>query len=95
MSKIGERVLAISHAKGDTVWIYGYGKYIGDEIPPKEAGGMNFGIPNPCILLDSGKKVFGCECWWGEAERAEKEIVRGRKTIEVDIDEDRKGIPPN
>jgi hypothetical protein len=86
--EIGQRVGAISHGEGDTIWIFGFGVYEGDHVPPAEAGGFNFGHPNPRIRLDSGKHVYGCECWWG-SEAKIREQVSGKTVVEVDIDEAR------
>jgi hypothetical protein len=92
---MGKRVGAILSANEDTVKFLGWGEYIGEEIPSEEVGGFmgqvmrQMGKPNPCILLDNGKKVYGCECWWGPEERIKKEIG-DRKIIEVDIDEVRR-----
>ena len=73
--EIGERVAAISHTQDNTVYLYGFGVYEGDYIPPKEVGGFNIsGMPNPRIRLDNGKVVYGCECWWGDESRVKEEI---------------------
>lgn len=69
MREIGMRVLAVRDATETEVNIYGYGKYEGDEPCPHLGD-----IPNPKILLDSGDVVWGCECWWGEAEVAEQKL---------------------
>jgi len=94
MVKIGGRVGAVLSSEKGKVKFFGYGVYIGDEIPPEEAGGggqalNEIQMKNPCILLDSGKKVFGCECWWGSEETIKKDL-EGREIIMVDIDEERK-----
>ena len=57
--KIGTRVGAILSAQDKEVKLFGYGTYEGDEIPPENVGGFNIGMPNPKILLDSGKVVYG------------------------------------
>lgn len=44
---------------------------------------------NPKIVLDSGKVVWGCECWWGPEEKMRAEIA-GRRVVDVDIDEARR-----
>lgn len=88
MTKIGERVGAILSADGDRVQLLGFGKYVGDEVPGEGIAGFNIGIPNPKIVLDSGKVVFGCECWWGTESQIRKQIG-SRKIVEVDIDDAR------
>jgi len=95
MTKPGSRVIAVRNAEGDTVWIYGYGKYVGDEHPPEGTVGC-FGIDvgkiegytNPKIELDNGKVVWGCQCWFGPEEEIKKRMIRDRKVVEVDIDKD-------
>ena len=74
---VGERVGAISgrnHAT-NSVEVFGFGVYEGDfpygeePVGPLQAAVKGSGVPNPRILLDSGERVWGCECWWGpEAE---------------------------
>lgn len=81
MSKIGERVGAIESANQNEVRLFGYGVYTGDKIPPKSVGGMNFSIPNPCILLDSGTEIYGCECWWGGEDEIRSMI--GNRTVVI------------
>jgi len=85
MSKINDRVGAIQSANADEVRFFGYGKYVGTKIPCRgflqEAQ-----IPNPCIVLDNGKKVYGFECWWGDAEKIKK-MIGDRTVIEVSPDD--------
>lgn len=89
MAKVGDRVGAISHADNDTVYMFGYGIYQGEEIPPK--GVTIFGIDlnsigrkNPKIVLDSGDIVWGCQCWWGP-EKEIKQAIGGRKVNIVPV----------
>ena len=81
-----KRVGAIMKADKESVYLFGFGKYIGDEIPPENVNCLLSGVPNPKIELDNGKFVFGCECWWGSEEKI-KSMIGDRKVIEVDIDE--------
>jgi hypothetical protein len=78
------------------MYLFGFGVYDGDKIPPPELGvrffGMTMDHPNPQITLDNGKLVFGCECWWGSEEEIKKQCV-GRKVVEVDIELCRKEQP--
>ena len=70
---IGSRVAAISHADEQTVYLYGYGIYCGDEVPP--FGNLHkLGWKNPMIRLDSGDVVWGHMCWWGSEEVIRKAI---------------------
>lgn len=95
--KEGERVGAILGSSDGVVEFLGYGVYEG-RFPPVEAVGMiaemSRDIPdytNPRIRLDSGKVVYGCECWWGPETRIKATLVdaesRKEKIVEVDIDD--------
>lgn len=83
----GDRVTAILKANAQEIHLLGHGTYQGLKAHPA------FGFPNPCILLDSGKTVWGCECWWG-AEGLMMDHMRQRfpdaKVVEADIDEARR-----
>lgn len=76
------RVIAIRNSDEDSVYIYGYGEYVGEEPCPKL-----FNCKNPKIVLDNGNIIWGCECWWGEATKVEKEVIQGRNVVEVNLDE--------
>ena len=92
--KVGDRVGAINglvEKDGKKVLeIFGFGTYIGEKVP-EDDNVKFFGISlkeigraNPCILLDNGKKVYGCECWWGPEEKVKKAIEEWIKAGEVD-----------
>ena len=101
MAKIGERVGAIlgQNEEEQTCKFFGYGIYEGDFVLDENVKGhiadmmRELKIENPRIRLDTGKFVYGCECWWG----SEKEIQEMLKKIEsqgytikiVDIDDAR------
>jgi hypothetical protein len=91
MRKIGDRVGAINKAENGVVEFFGYGKYVGDEIP-KEAKGFLAKIlrkasqTNPKLELDNGKVVYGCECWWGDEVKIKEILDNAEQVIEVDID---------
>lgn len=88
----GTRVGAVSHSKDDKVFMFGYGEYLGDKTPGKdglpETPGGFMGETNPCIKLDNGQYVWGCECWWG-TEASVKTKFGDREVVFVDIDERR------
>lgn len=93
----GSRVGAILTTEGTRkVHFLGYGTYVGDEVP-KEAVGMlaemarSFKRTNPKIALDSGKVVYGCECWWGPEDEVRQRLETFDEVVEVDIDEVREG----
>ena len=79
--KQGDRVCAISHTDDEHIYLYGYGVYEGKEVPPKNVGGLNIGIPNPKIRLDNGDVVYGCECWWGTVEGVKKMLDGDEREI--------------
>jgi len=71
MEKVGERVVAILDGEKPLIRIFGCGVRVEDEVPTDTENEFSKlmieqGTKNPCILLDDGKKVFGCECWWGK-----------------------------
>ncbi len=97
---IKRRVGAISHLseRTKTLYIYGFGEYIGDEIP-YEAVGFFADVAKqqkhkvPKIMLDNGKIIYGCECWWGDDVEVKKIVnelkEKGYKIVYVDIDRER------
>jgi hypothetical protein len=90
MARVGERVGTILSADEKTVKLIGYGVYVGDEVPHDKVAGHSLllreiGATNPKIQLDSGKDVFGCECWWGPEEKVKK-MIGEREVVAVDID---------
>ena len=79
---VGTRVKLVSHIDDDTIYCFGYGIYEGFKRPcdfPKDqrpAGLLGQILvenehDNPCIKMDDGNYIWGCECWWGEAEDLE------------------------
>jgi len=60
----------------------------------KEMGMLDYVRRNPRIRLDSGKIVWGCECWWGSEEGMKEHLKQweeaGNTIKDVDIDEVRK-----
>ncbi|MDQ5988413.1 MAG: hypothetical protein CSYNP_04173 [Syntrophus sp. SKADARSKE-3] len=89
-TKVGDRVGAILSVKDNTVMFLGYGVYVGDEVPHESIPGVFAGmmrenqIKNPRICLDSGKSVYGFECWWGDEARV-KDKLKDQNVILVDI----------
>ena len=95
MSKKGDRVGAILGAEKGMVEFLGYGVYDGDHVPTEGVGPFadmmkKANIPNPKIILDSGRVVYGCECWWGPEEEIRKKVAAYEKVVIVDIDALRK-----
>ncbi len=90
MIKPNDEVGAIQSIEGQTVFMYGYGTYIG-QISQK-----NMNVSKPNILLDNGKNLFGIECIWGSKEEIEV-LVSNKEIVIIDPDDVRKTlniIPP-
>lgn len=66
------RVVALESLKEGIAHSYGEGEYIGDKVPDINPF-REIGFANPCIRLDTGKYVWGFECWWGEKEEFDKQ----------------------
>lgn len=100
MTKTGERVGAILSTTTEedetvTVNFLGFGTYAGEHVPEEATGWMaeimrEVGRTNPKIELDSGKVVYGCECWWGPEAKVQERLAKYDRINEVDIDEIRK-----
>jgi hypothetical protein len=92
--KKGDRVGAIfGSGERGPIEFFGYGVYEGDFVPKEAAGQIaevmtKTNFPNPRIRLDSGKVVYGCECWWGLEENIRGMLSETCLMVkEVDIDE--------
>ena len=81
----GTRVVAIQSVKNGVVKSFGEGVYEGDHILPKEIFGVEF--PNPKITLDTGKVVWGFQCWWGEIDAMRKRFPETYTWELVDLTE--------
>ncbi len=80
----GERVGAMKSANNEVVNLFGYGVYKGRQPCP-----LLDNIPNPCIELDDGTIVWGCECWWGPEERI-KASIGDRQVVLVKPEREKK-----
>lgn len=87
------------------VEVFGFGVYEGDHVAgeddPMPVGWVadmmrDYARPNPKIRLDSGKIVWGCECWWGSEEEIRRKLAAceesGYSVVEIDIEEKRAEI---
>lgn len=89
MREPGTRVTAISHtdAKHNKAYIFGHGVYVGDEdCPVLGVFGKGQYLKNPKIVLDNGKVVWGCQCWWAPVDVVAKRL-NGWDVTEIDIDD--------
>ena len=80
------KVIAIESMKDGVLKVFGEGEYIGDKIPDVEPF-KNNGIENPCIKLDSGKYVWGFQCWWGdllEFRDKYKDHIKSEETVKIE-----------
>lgn len=80
------RVTAIQSLKKGVLYSYGEGEYIGDLVPDTEPF-ASAGIPNPCVKLDTGKYIWGFECWWMDITKFNKNYAPAvKETIMVESD---------
>ena len=98
-TKKGKRVGAILEVNENDVKFLGYGNYVGDYIPEEAVGFLASFFketqkPCPKIELDSGKVVYGCECWWEEEDRVKKILSTYDRVEDVDIDNIRAKLIP-
>lgn len=122
--EVGERVGCISHSDGTTrtVFIFGFGKYVGRRIPHGAGGSWGKSLVeatnvvlneakekmseedfkkveervvelygNPCLELDNGQLVFGCECWWASEAQVKEQIGRFDKVVTIELEAARRG----
>lgn len=63
-----------------TVKLLGFGVYEGDFVPHEGAPGWmtklarEAGRTNPRIRLDSGRVVYGCQCYWATEAHIQKRL---------------------
>lgn len=91
----GERVGAIQSFQDGHLQIFGYGVFEGEVIPEEGLDGMlgylhEVGVRNPCILLDSGERIYGAECWWGPEEDIKQYEARAKTKELVTVANHRK-----
>lgn len=80
--QVGSRVGAIRNSNESTVYLFGWGVYVGHQLGAPSLGEF----PNPKIELDGGGVVWGCECWWGSEQRM-REAIEGREVVIVPLPE--------
>jgi hypothetical protein len=60
--EIGQRIGAVRNMDDATVYLFGFGTYQGDEVPPDDVQGPFarlglFGIKNPKLAMDEGRNA--------------------------------------
>ena len=78
MTAIGAKVFAVSSANKDTIKVFGFGVYDGED------SNNDLGCPNPKITLDSGEVVWGYQCWWGPMTKWD-ELKGNKQVVEIPI----------
>lgn len=73
MRKPGDRIGAIQSARDNVVKFFGYGTYLGDEVP------ADYPLPNPKLQMDNGAIVWGFQCWWGDESAVKSQIEKYEK----------------
>ena len=82
------KVVAIESLEKGELRSYGEGKYLGDKVPDVSPF-KEIKLKSPCIKLDSGKHVWGFQCWWGDINKFRKCYKNVIQTeIIVDIEDE-------
>jgi len=90
--KIGEDVVVIHKEGNKSTKVFDV-KYLGDLELDESAGGWvanglkntESRMKNPAFEFPSGKKIWGCECWWtSKKEFVEKNKEKGIKIEYLD-----------
>lgn len=89
--KPGIRVGVFHSYTEESLLLFGYGVYEGDEVPPEDILAAEIGPPAlinlalPKLRLDDGTVIWGCECWWN-TEPMIKALEEGRTIIKPKLD---------
>lgn len=75
------RVGAVLKIDASAVWLLGYGTYAGREVPEGDVTGLakrrqEQGLEDDALVLDSGAKIYGGECWWASENTARALVQR-------------------
>ena len=71
--KKGDRIGAIQGINNKNVWLFGYGIYDGDHIPPVVAA-VGLETTSARLILDNGQVIWSYECWWGLEKNIKNEV---------------------
>ena len=88
----GDRVGAIKGFDKDTLRVFGFGEFIGEEIPPSDSIGYSKIMysgqqKDRKILLDNGNVIYGGECWLFDELEVRKSMKEYEHVEYVDIKE--------
>jgi len=96
--KVGDQVGVIASYVDGKLELFGFGTYQGSSVPETDevmlwgAPLKELGIESPCILLENGEKLYGCECWWGPTEFVQKYIDAAKEVVNITPAEYRKKV---
>lgn len=79
MSAIGARVTALLHATPAVVKSHGSGVYLGHFMHPEHRMGV------ARIKLDSGKTIWGINCWYAPEAQVEDYIASRYPNAEITL----------
>lgn len=88
----GDRVGAVRSFDHGTLKVFGFGEYVGEEIPPSNSIGYSRLMRSAQqkdrkVLLDDGHVIYGSECWLFDEVEVRKSLVKYEHIEYVDIDE--------
>ncbi len=88
----GDRVGAVKSFDHGTLKVFGFGEYIGEEVPPKNCIGYSKFLyegqqKDRKILLDDGNIIYGSECWIFDEMEVRKSLREYEKIEYINIDE--------
>jgi len=87
------KVMAVESLTNGVLRTYGEGEMLGEKIPNVEPF-KSIEIKNPCIKLDSGRYVWGFQCWWGPIEKMQAKLGPIiKETIVIEITDEEEILP--
>lgn len=93
MKTQGGKVIAIRDITDGKISSYGEGVLVTRQVPDAPMFAEHK-IKNPCILLDTGKYIWGFQCYWSEAEKIEAMIAREYAGYTVELVEVENEVKP-
>jgi len=91
--KEGTRIGTYRSSTEDSFYLFGFGVYVGNEIPPNNVKFLGSDVKKAQMKFQldpqpgekEGKVVWECECWYDTEENIKKTIA-GRTVVVVDIE---------